>query len=326
MEKQIPFYSRSYTTVCHPADAVKADLSDPTAIARYLKSRCYGQDEYVEAAAMLVYNHNRGITTRLAVAGPTGCGKSYLWECVRDIYPKVIFVNSASLTSSGFRGESVYSFLHGVNPADPDAIVIFDEFDKLCMPKFSMTENISENLQTEFLMLVCGKQVPIQKKTEAGTLDLTIDTSHLSFVFAGSWGKSAKAIATEESSNGFGFGKQTKACKAYDRELTLEDLQAHGLIQELAGRINRLVNVRPLSLEEYKSLIKDSEASPIRRLEKQYGIRLSVSDAMLDEIATKAYSSSLGIRNATVQLERMVNDAVFKSFSQDHTCPEEIAL
>ena len=290
------------------------DLHNPKAIYDYLLENVYRQDKYCRDAAMILFNHIKGRTSRNFVCGPAGCGKTHLWQTLKKIYPKIIIVNAANITQDGWKGDNkIWSFVKQIDQQwrGLDYIVVFDEFDKLACPQYSHNENISATIQSELLKIVEGDTITIKKNG----IDCEYDTSDMTFVFCGSFAIKAQEIADEAGSSGFGFGSERRKVKAYDKELTLQELIDFGVIPELASRSTRITNVRPLDLEDYIYLIKDHPASPIRMIEKQYDMDIHMTDDEMTRIATEAFRSGLGVRNATAQIQRMVDDAIFEQYA-----------
>lgn len=317
--EEIPFYDARYTP---QAPCVKKDteanvnLKNPQAIYNYLREHVYKQDEYCKAAAMILYNHINGHTSANMVCGPAGCGKTHVWECLREIYPKIIIVNTATVTKEGWKGENkVTSFLSLVDFEEPDYIVVFDEFDKCAAPQYaSGGENVSASVMSEFLKLVEGDLVSTRRD---GLGEIKIDTTPMSFVFCGSFAIKANEIAEKKSSNGFGFENKRTEVKSFADKLTIQDLIDFGVIPELASRISRIVNVRPLTLEDYCYLLSKHPASPVKKMEKQYDMKLRLSKKKCEEIAKKAFESGLGIRNATAQLQSIIDKRIFDKFKAE---------
>lgn len=309
---EIPFYEPGYVRKSYRLAQVKVDVSNPKSIYEYLLKNVYKQDGYCKDAAVILYNHIRGITSRNIVCGPPGCGKTHVWQCLKKIYPQIIFVDSSTLTKTGWKGNNnVSDFLAKVDFRRQNYIIVFDEFDKCVTPQYTSSgDNVAQSLQSEFLKIMEGSEVKI--KTDSG--DQMMDTSKMTFVFCGSFAQKAEAIAESGRTSGFGFGADKNEPEAFEKELTIQDLIDFGVIPELASRTTRITNVRPLTLQDYKYLIKDHPASPVKELERRYGMKLRLTKKKLDEIAKQAYESGLGIRNVTAQLQRILDERVFNSF------------
>ena len=133
--EEIPFYEEGYVPRRDRVAQTSVDLTNPKRIYEYLRENVYKQDKYCRDAAMILYNHIRGITSRNIVCGPAGCGKTFVWECLKKIWPQIIFVDSSTLTKTGWKGNHTISdFLARVDFRNEDYIIVFDEFDKCVAP------------------------------------------------------------------------------------------------------------------------------------------------------------------------------------------------
>lgn len=316
------FYDKDYvpSTISDTA-TVDIDLSNPNNIFEYLISKVGYQDDYCKDVAMILWKHIRGQRGAYFVSGPSGCGKTYTWETLKSVYPNIVIHDASSISGSGWSGSNkVTSFAAQLKPGDSDYIVVFDESDKLFTPRYEKNGgNVSADIASEFLKLVDGMIIDVKDKG-------TYDTSKMTFIFCGSFGKQAEEISKEESSSGFGFGQTAQKKKAYERDLTIQDLIDAGVIRELASRAIKVCHVRPLSEDDYKCLLKDHSGSPVKVLEKKNDIRLKLSDKFLDKVASNAYRSGLGIRNCGNQIQRLIDDKVFENFRNNGTKPNEISL
>ncbi len=310
--KGIPFYEAGYIPVGDRKVEISVDLSNPVKIYEYLSRNVYKQDKYCRNASMILYNHIRGITSRNLVCGPAGCGKTLVWQSLKKIWPRILFVDSSTLTKTGWKGNNnIADFLRRLDMEHQDYIIVFDEFDKCATPQITSTgENTSAAIQSEFLKIVEGTEISL--KTDKG--ERIIDTSKMSFVFCGSFAQKAEAIREESSSIGLGFGAVRQEAKAFEKELTINDVIEFGVIPELASRTTRIINVRPLTLGDYKYMITEHPASPIKKLERLYRKSFNLSEDKIEEIAQNAFDSGLGIRNVTAQLQQIMDDSIFESF------------
>ncbi len=311
--EEIPFYDERYTHVDEQSEEVNVNIANPVEIYEFLRSRVYKQDKYCRDAAMILYDHIRGITSRNIVCGPPGCGKTYVWNCLKEIYPRILLIDASNITKEGWGGgHKVTDFINEVELHNMKYIVVFDEFDKCVTPQHTRhDENVSAVVQSEFLKLVEGKKVKRELKNEGVVM---IDTSEMSFVFCGSFAQKAALIAQKDSSAGFGFESVRKTSSSFEKGLSISDLIDFGLITELASRCTRLVNVRPLTLDDYIYLVSDYDGSPIKNLEKKYGMKLDITEEQKREIAIGAYESGLGIRNVTSQIQKLADDRIFDRF------------
>lgn len=61
------FYEEDFIPFKTEADTRDKRLDNPNEIYRFLQRNVYKQDNYCRAAAMFLFNHARGITSRMAV-------------------------------------------------------------------------------------------------------------------------------------------------------------------------------------------------------------------------------------------------------------------
>ncbi len=312
--QEIPFYDEKYTHVSERSEEIDVNTANPVEVYDFLRSRVYKQDRYCRDAAMILYDHIRGITSRNIVCGPPGCGKTYVWNCLKEIYPRILLVDASNITKDGWSGGSkVTDFANEVDFHNSKYIVVFDEFDKCATPQYTRhDENVSAAVQSEFLKLVEGKRIKRESRREQR--EIMVDTSEMTFVFCGSFAQKAAAIAQKESSTGLGFGNVKKIGTSFEKELSINDLIEFGVITELASRCTRLINVRPLTLDDYIFLVSEYEGSPIKSIEKIYGMKFDITDEQKREIAQCAFESGLGIRNVSSQIQRMVDEKIFGQF------------
>lgn len=284
----------------------------PRKIYDYLRQRVWKQDEAKKAAAIMAYQCLHGIKSNSLYIGPTGCGKTHIWRCLRDIFPNMIYiVDGSDLTQDGWQGSKKWKDLLRFPAAlsgDP-ALVVLDECDKMLMPKFtSHDENVAQAIQSEGLTILEGTTVDVKD----GPATRTVDTSKISFALCGAFSTKAHDVAAEASRRSIGFGQAaaTGTARPYGRPLDEQDLIDYGVMPEFLGRIQRIVNLEPMTAEDYYDMI-DGSGSVLRRIGQQYGADIHLSPERRRELAEMAYSTGLGVRGIEGRIRRLVDDALF---------------
>lgn len=153
----------------------------PQEIYEYLSKCIYGQKEAVRAAAMLLYNHRQERKRNVLFVGQTGSGKTEIWRVCQQLYPNIRIIDSTVITGEGWSGSfKVSNIFDDMSRQDAaEAIIVFDEFDKLCEPKIgSGGTNHSFTIQNELFKLIEGTTVRLK--------NFNVDTSTVSFIFCGS--------------------------------------------------------------------------------------------------------------------------------------------
>ena len=253
----------------------------------------------------------RGVKSNAMFIGPTGCGKTHIWRCLRNIFPdRIAIVDGSNLTMDGWRGEKKWSslFRSPVFRAGKKSILVIDEADKMLTPKFtSHGENTSSSIQSEGLTMMEGAKVEIKE----GSIAYQIDTSKISFVFCGAFSVKAVDVAEKEAGSRIGFGAAATEAKAYGRVLTDTDLIAFGVMPEFMGRIQRIVGLEPMTADDYYRITSDL-ASFLTRINRQYRTNVRLSVGTRQELAAEAFHSGLGIRGMENRIRAMLDEAIFE--------------
>lgn len=195
-------------------------LLPPRAIFTELERLGYrGQDDARRAASLFAYRHVRRLQrlllegldrrelphkTNLLLIGPTGCGKTFLFELLfGQIFPLPhVVVDVTRFTETGYVGRNVVSILtqllgvadESVELAQIGAIAL-DEIDKLALESSSAryagegtTKDVKGNVQKELLQIVGGADVavPMRYETDFGP-DIAMSTRDIGFVAAGAF-------------------------------------------------------------------------------------------------------------------------------------------
>ena len=93
-------------------------------------------------------------------------------------------------------------------------------------------------------------------------------------------------------------------------------MQYAGIRQEIAGRIHQIVQLYPLTKEDYSAILQDEEISPVRRLESQYGIRLRLEKNVREFLIENAMRTRLGVRYLSSQIQQMLDEQMFEDYSK----------
>ena len=284
--------------------------NSPKDIYDRLKEYIYGQENAVKAAAMLLYNHRLGRKRNLLFIGQTGCGKTEIWRACRQLEPCIRIIDSTTITGEGWKGSfKVRNIFDGMSRQEAEqAIIVFDEFDKLCEPQItSGGSNASLIVQNELLKLVEGTTVDLG--------DYHVDTSKISFVFCGSFERLTKMKAQKgsERSIGFGAGFGKKAAHlVYEDVLQSSDLVKYAAVrQELAGRIDQIVQLSPMKAGDYQEILKDDQISPLRKLERQYGVKLCLDRGTEQKLVQEAEETRMGVRYLHSRIQQMLDEQMF---------------
>lgn len=296
--------------ISHNMDSDSYDT--PKKIYGYLDGKVWKQDAAKRAAAVLTYNSLfRGVKENAMFIGPTGCGKTHIWHCLQKLFPERIEITDGStVTAEGFKGDRKWSTLlqSPVFESGKAAILVIDEADKMLAPKItSAGESAGQNISAEGLKLMEGTFIDIK----SGSVTYQVDTSRISFVLCGAFSNKAEEIARNNNiGHSIGFGATSNVAKAYDRPLTTQDLKDYGVMPEFIGRIQRIVNLQPMLLDDYYKIMS-SECGPLNHVQEQYGLKIRMTKRRRRELAENAFKSGLGIRGIENSLRELVDYEIF---------------
>ena len=291
-------------------------LDSPQKIYQWMKNYIYGQKEAVKAAAMLLYNHMQGRKRNVLFVGPTGCGKTEIWRACQKIYPHIRIVDGTMLTGEGWKGEfKITNIFDGMDKQDAEkAIIVIDEFDKLCEPYLGSTvTNGHYIVQNNLLKLIEGGEITLE--------NYTIDTSKISFVFCGSFEYLTEMKTAKETGQSLGFGAKLEKPEArlvYEAEIQPEDLVKYaGVRQEIAGRINQIVQLLPMTAKDYKAILDDEKISPLHQIERQYGVKLCLEKDTKQKLLQEAEETHMGVRYLRSRIQQMLDDQMFQDCGRE---------
>ena len=283
----------------------------PQKIYERLKKHIYGQENAVRAAAMLIYNHEQGRKRNILFIGQTGSGKTEIWRVCKQLYPNIRIIDSTLITEEGWTGSfKAKNIFDNMSRQEAErAIIVFDEFDKLCEPKIgSGGTNHSLGIQNGLLKLIEGTTVQLK--------DFDVDTSKISFVFCGSFERLTEIKTDTEVENSIGFGSSSgkkDAYLVYKDTLQPSDLVKYaGMRQEIAGRINQIVQLSPMTAGDYKNILKDDQISPLRQLERQYGVKLYLDRDTEHKLVHEAEETRMGVRYLRSRIQQMLDEQMFR--------------
>lgn len=286
----------------------------PQKIYDYLGQHVWKQDDAKKAASIITYNCLRGVKSNAMYIGPTGCGKTHIWRCLREIFPNMIeIVDGSGLSQEGWKGDLKWRDLLR-SPAmlsGTPAILVIDEVDKMLAPKYSHNENVSYSVQSEGLTMLEGTLVTVND----GPVVHEVDTSKISFVLCGAFSAKAQAIAEQSGGRHIGFGAVSSAPVPYQRALCEQDLLDYGVMPEFLSRVQRIVNLEPMTEDDYYQMTGSFD-SILQRIRQQYGADIRLTPPKRRELAELAYNSGLGVRGMENRIRKLVDDALFENCEQ----------
>ena len=248
----------------------------------------------------------------MILAGPTGCGKTEIWRSLQKRFPFIKIVNGPQIACDGWKGSYHVKDIFLEEPAEKvkKMLIVIDEADKLFEPSIgSAGVDYSRKIQNEFLKIMDGDKVEFVSEGNDAK-KTTIDCSHVSFVFCGSFETLLQNREDKPATIGF---FQNTAPDEEAESITIEDLVEYGNVRrEIAGRIQQIVALNALTVDDFEHILNSrKQMSPIRQLEKLYMVNLSVDDKTKRILAEKAAGKNLGCRYMRSQIQSMLDEKMF---------------
>jgi len=327
-------------------DSARAKLPTPRQIYNFLNEYIVGQDTAKRTLSVAVYNHYKRHSvadmtnveiqkSNVLLIGPTGTGKTLFAQTLARILDVPFAIADATtLTEAGYVGDDVESVLTRLlQNANFDVeragrgIIYIDEIDKIARKSEnpSLTRDVSgEGVQQALLKLVEGTVANVPAggagRKHPGEATVQLDTSKILFICGGAFDGLNKIIGSRKNARaGIGFGanvesKKERESKNYLDDVQPEDLVKFGIIPELVGRLPVVTTLQDLDEDALVKILTE----PKNAIVKQYaamleidGVKLTITDDGLREIAKLAVARKTGARGLRSILEKILLQPMF---------------
>lgn len=290
-----------------------------------------GQDEQVRQALTAIYTamYMPSLKSNMLIIGKTGVGKT---EMIKQIAKRLkipyTIEDATKYTKEGYYGADVDDMVYNLlRNADFDAkraqrgIIIIDEIDKKVgedMHDVSGVEVLNSLLKIieGTTMIMPAFRDPFDDE------EIQFDTSHLIIIFMGAFSGLEKIREKRLNINQLGFstGSTAKENSAKSKFLK-SDLIKYGMPDEFVGRINTIIEMNPLTVEDLTTIVEKSKLSIFRRYQNDLrgkGIELQYNEILFNEIAKEAMDLDLGsARELTNVVNRMFSDIMYQIFATE---------
>lgn len=296
-----------------------------------IKSKVIGQDEAIETIVSIMWQNNRSNRkSNVIMIGPSGTGKTEIIRLLaKELKIPMVVANAASMTQSGYIGESVDEALKNLlNVCNGDVkkaekgIIVLDEIDKLADNSL-----IGEKVAT------AGVQDELLKLTEDGTYHLqigevpfeetvTINTKDIMFIGVGAFANLTTKKNPEKIIRGFSQEpNKSEPAVEKNNKITTEDLIKYGLKPELVGRMANIIELNPLTKEDLIQIMKNPNNDTIQekiKILSDLGIVPTIEEDVYEQLAKIAIKKGVGARGIISSVETLFSKAMLEiSRNQD---------
>lgn len=300
--------------------ALKKRTLNPQRVLSELDKYVIGQDEAKKQVVAGVFEHlikcanakdgQAFNKSNIFISGPTGCGKSYMCECLAKIL-KIPFlhVDATKYTQTGYHGQNVgdilkplYDFIKEKNKL-PVSIVFIDEIDKLREggERWGVS---STNVQAELLRLIEASHYNLEKRSSLTTVDC--DISQVLFIVGGAFEN--LQVKHADKTVGFAYTPVVQ-----ERTLTADDYIGYGMMPELIGRFSYFVQLKGLEKDDLRQILLNPHNGPLQQYKNLLHTSTRVSSEVVETLVNSAYERHLGARGLHQQVGKLFQDAFLEN-------------
>ncbi len=320
-----------------------------------------GQDEARRALCLMAYRHVRRVKriyidgvdreelpnkSNYLLVGPTGCGKTYLFEL---LFGKILelptaLVDITTYSETGYVGQdpsTILTRLLHVTDENPMlasiGIVCLDEFDKISSGQNNAifagagtTKDVTGmGVQRELLKMLEASEVVVPLELTHSTYGdhCVMSTADIAFVAAGAFSGFHQITHQRANRDSIGFGRLATGRRfaadaiavdfRADEVETVANFHAYGFLPELIARFTRIVPFAALDERTLKDIL---EADVMARMIEEFsseGFELRVDSEVLDHVVDNAIQHETGARGLASTLTRHLEDVAFEAYGHD---------
>lgn len=239
----------------------------------------------------------------MLLVGPTGSGKTSIVKALAQAAGfHLLTIDASRLVNEGFIGTGLSTYLKELEGKDPKKVIVFfDEIDKL----FTNQCVNNDKVQAQLLQMLEGNPYYFGVGGNG-----KLSTNHMTFILGGTFGD------LQQGEKGGG-------------EISTERLAQFGLSSELLGRLTDIIQLEPLTSEQYHQVLALEEGNiSLRKWEREFAAaeaKLDLDQKVIDIIVEQAVNEKLGVRGLDLLLRQLLNHKLSEAF-RNKTFHEQLVI
>ena len=301
-----------------------------------VKRYIIGQDRPVRHILTAMYKALmfKNIKSNILIIGNSGTGKTETIKQIARILKVPYSIEDATkYTSEGYYGADVTDMVYNlVENAGYDfekarkGILAIDEIDKKLGHEDTSNDVAGVEVLKSLLKIIEGTtmKVDLPDPGVEWMFDTrSFDTSGLIVVMMGCFPGIDKIRDKRLNINRIGYDMSEKLSEnSRQKRILKKDLIEYGMPEEFVGRIDTIVEMNKLTVDDLEQILKRSKLSIMRAYKaelKKLGVKVRYSDNLCKIIAEEALQIDTGARELKNVVNDVFGDALYRIFSNPKT-------
>lgn len=292
----------------------------------HLDEKIIGQDVAKKMVCIKIQHFvetNGEVREPVLLEGPTGCGKTYIFQCLKECeeLQELTFFNycASDITPNGFQGDDLRDVFKrykqqqrrnkesNLDYSQGLGIIFLDEIDNLIG-----TANYDASGQDVNALIVSQLLTAL-----AGTQEYEdVDTSKILFICAGAFEELENDRETEKEKERkrIGFGRCNEAENSDKREIynLKTELEKKGVSRQFLGRVN-IIHMDRLTREDFLHILLDSKHGILTKkqnLFRKNNLTLTYDDQVVEKLIDNL-DEKMGARGLQTALDDLIGTSEY---------------
>lgn len=309
------------------------DMPLAVKLKHHLDDKIIGQDVAKKLICTKIQHFvESGVREPVLLEGPTGCGKTYIFQCLKECeeLQQITFFNycASDITPSGFQGDDLRDVFKRykqqewrnkgfhLDYSQGRGIIFLDEIDNLIGTANydSSGQDVNAVITSQLLTALAGTQ-----EYEG------VETSKILFICAGAFEELENDRESEKERKKIGFGRCNGAESSDKREMynLRTELEKKGVSRQFLGRMN-IVHMDRLTRKDFLRILlnpKHGILTKKQNLFRQNNLTLAYDDLVVEKLIDNL-DEKMGARGIQTTLDDLIGtweyDMIEGGFDEMH--------